>query len=53
MIVLGLTGSIAMGKDVHAALTDIVAEHGALDAESARDYLTTLQTEGRYSRDVY
>jgi sulfite reductase (NADPH) flavoprotein alpha-component len=46
-------GSIAMGKDVHAALTDIVAEHGALDAESARDYLTTLQTEGRYSRDVY
>jgi len=46
-------GSIAMGKDVHAALTQIVAEHGALDAEAAHDYLTTLQSEGRYSRDVY
>ncbi|TBV73007.1 assimilatory sulfite reductase (NADPH) flavoprotein subunit [Pseudoxanthomonas winnipegensis] len=46
-------GSIAMGKDVHAALTDIVAEHGALDADAAHDYLTTLQTEGRYARDVY
>ncbi|SEK55475.1 sulfite reductase (NADPH) alpha subunit [Pseudoxanthomonas sp. GM95] len=46
-------GSIAMGKDVHAALQDIVIEHGALDSEAAHDYLTTLQTEGRYSRDVY
>ncbi|WDS35792.1 assimilatory sulfite reductase (NADPH) flavoprotein subunit [Pseudoxanthomonas sp.] len=46
-------GSIAMGKDVHAALQDIVVEHGALDAQDAHDYLTTLQTEGRYSRDVY
>jgi len=46
-------GSIAMGKDVHAALQDIVVEHGALEPEAAHDYLTTLQTEGRYSRDVY
>lgn len=50
---LYVCGSIAMGKDVHAALSDIVAEHGALDADEARDYLTILQTEGRYSRDVY
>jgi sulfite reductase (NADPH) flavoprotein alpha-component len=46
-------GAIAMGKDVHAALLDIAAAHGALDAERAADYLTQLQTEGRYLRDVY
>jgi len=46
-------GAIAMGKDVHAALLDIVAQHGALDAEAAGEYLTRLQSEGRYCRDVY
>jgi len=50
---LYVCGSIAMGKDVHAALADIVATHGALKPEDARAYLTTLQTEGRYARDVY
>lgn len=46
-------GAIAMGKDVHAALLDIATEHGALDRDGAAEYLTRLQTEGRYSRDVY
>ncbi|HZV38090.1 MAG TPA: assimilatory sulfite reductase (NADPH) flavoprotein subunit, partial [Pseudoxanthomonas sp.] len=46
-------GAIAMGKDVHAALLDIAAEHGALDRDAAGEYLTKLQTEGRYARDVY
>ncbi|AVQ08069.1 TPA: assimilatory sulfite reductase (NADPH) flavoprotein subunit [Xanthomonas vasicola pv. zeae] len=46
-------GSTSMGKDVHAALLDIVATHGALDAEAAAAYLTQLQVEGRYARDVY
>jgi sulfite reductase (NADPH) flavoprotein alpha-component len=46
-------GAIAMGKDVHAALLDIVAQHGGLDAEAAAEYLSRLQSEGRYSRDVY
>ncbi|WOB50373.1 assimilatory sulfite reductase (NADPH) flavoprotein subunit [Xanthomonas hydrangeae] len=46
-------GAIGMGKDVHAALLDIVATHGALDAEAAAAYLTQLQVEGRYARDVY
>ena len=46
-------GAIAMGKDVHAALLDIVAAHNGGDAEAPPDYLTTLQTEGRYGRDVY
>jgi len=46
-------GAIAMGKDVHAALLDIVTEHNGGDAEAAAEYLTALQTGGRYSRDVY
>jgi len=46
-------GAIAMGKDVHAALLDIVTAHNGGDAEAASEYLTALQTEGRYGRDVY
>jgi sulfite reductase (NADPH) flavoprotein alpha-component len=46
-------GAIAMGKDVHAALLQIVSEQSGVDAEGAADYLTKLQAEGRYSRDVY
>ena len=42
-----------MAKDVHAALLDIVAAHNGGDAEAAAGYLTRLQTEGRYGRDVY
>ncbi|MBB6338002.1 sulfite reductase (NADPH) flavoprotein alpha-component [Xanthomonas arboricola] len=50
---LYVCGAIGMGKDVHAALLDIVATHGAVDAEAAAAYLTRLQVEGRYARDVY
>ncbi|PPV05531.1 NADPH-sulfite reductase flavoprotein subunit [Xanthomonas bromi] len=46
-------GAIGMGKDVHAALLDIVTTHGARSAEDAAAYLTQLQVEGRYARDVY
>ena len=46
-------GAIAMGKDVHAALLAIVAEQAGVDAEGAAEYLSKLQAEGRYSRDVY
>ncbi|WP_108825912.1 assimilatory sulfite reductase (NADPH) flavoprotein subunit [Xanthomonas fragariae] len=46
-------GATRMGKDVHAALLDIVATHGALEIEAAAAYLTRLQAEGRYARDVY
>ncbi|HRO26359.1 MAG TPA: assimilatory sulfite reductase (NADPH) flavoprotein subunit [Luteimonas sp.] len=46
-------GAIAMGKDVHAALLDIVTAHNGGDAEAAAEYLTALQIEGRYARDVY
>ena len=42
-----------MGKDVHATLLQIVAEQASVDAEAAAEYLSRLQAEGRYSRDVY
>ena len=50
---LYVCGAIAMGKDVHAALLDIVAAHNGGDIEAASDYLSSLQREGRYARDVY
>ena len=50
---LYVCGAIAMGRDVHAALAAIVAEHNGGDADAAADYLTRLQADGRYSRDVY
>ena len=50
---LYVCGAIGMGKDVHAALLDVVREHGGLDEDAAREYLTQLHTEGRYGRDVY
>ena len=50
---LYVCGSIAMGKDVHAALLDVVAAHNGGNAETAAEYLTSLQTQGRYARDVY
>ncbi|WP_440222218.1 assimilatory sulfite reductase (NADPH) flavoprotein subunit [Dokdonella sp. MW10] len=42
-----------MARDVHAALVDIVAEHGGRDRDDASAWLDTLQREGRYARDVY
>jgi sulfite reductase (NADPH) flavoprotein alpha-component len=43
----------SMAKDVHAALRDIVVEHGGKSAEDADAYLAQLTSERRYSRDVY
>jgi sulfite reductase (NADPH) flavoprotein alpha-component len=42
-----------MAKDVHAALRDIVVEHGGKSREDAESFLTQLAAERRYSRDVY
>ncbi|MEG3192163.1 assimilatory sulfite reductase (NADPH) flavoprotein subunit [Lysobacter sp. D1-1-M9] len=42
-----------MAKDVHAALIDVVAEHGGRSREDAEAYINTLQQQGRYARDVY
>lgn len=46
-------GALAMGKDVHAALLDVVARERGVDAEAAADYVSALQAQGRYARDVY
>lgn len=42
-----------MADDVDAALHEIVAEHGGLDAEQAVGYIDRLRSENRYLRDVY
>lgn len=42
-----------MAPDVHAALVDIVAEHGSLDRDGAEDYLAGLKRDRRYRLDVY
>ena len=42
-----------MAKDVHAALVDLVAEHGGRTHEQAVEYIDALQQQGRYARDVY
>lgn len=42
-----------MAHDVHAALVQILREHGGLAAEAAEDYLTELVQQKRYQRDVY
>lgn len=46
-------GSIAMGREVHRALLDVLQAHAGLDAEAAEAFLRELQKAGRYSRDVY
>ena len=42
-----------MARDVHAALLSIIATHGGKDEDGAADYLSELQRQGRYARDVY
>ena len=42
-----------MAPDVHAALIEVIATHGARSAEDAADYLNGLAQGKRYARDVY
>lgn len=42
-----------MAHDVHAALTETLVMGGGLSAEAAAEYMTRLQKEKRYHRDVY
>jgi sulfite reductase (NADPH) flavoprotein alpha-component len=42
-----------MAPDVHAALAGVIARHGGLSDEAARERLDRLGAEGRYLRDVY
>lgn len=42
-----------MAKDVHAALMDVLQEHGGLSIDEADAYLADLKDAKRYQRDVY
>lgn len=42
-----------MAKDVDAALHQIVAEQGGMDAAAAADYVKQMKKDKRYQRDVY
>ncbi len=46
-------GSVAMGKDVDAALAAIIARQGSMGSGAAKAYLANLAREQRYLRDVY
>ena len=50
---LYVCGAIAMAKDVHAALLDVVAANNGGDRDGATQFLDTLARDGRYARDVY
>ena len=42
-----------MAKDVDAALHEVIAQHGQMDAAAAADYVKQLKKDHRYMRDVY
>ena len=42
-----------MAKDVDAALQEVVAEQGGMDADAAKAYVKDLTKQKRYQRDVY
>jgi sulfite reductase (NADPH) flavoprotein alpha-component len=50
---LYVCGSIAMGKDVAAALIAIIARQGGMGSGTAKAYLAKLAKEERYVLDVY
>ncbi|WP_227935285.1 sulfite reductase subunit alpha [Alkalihalobacillus deserti] len=42
-----------MAKDVHNTLIDIIEKEGGMSREAAEEYLTEMQKQKRYQRDVY
>jgi len=42
-----------MAKDVHNTLISIIETEGAMTREAAEAYLSAMQEQGRYQRDVY
>lgn len=42
-----------MAPDVHAALAEVISEHGGLDSEAAEEYLSDMRRNHRYRLDVY
>lgn len=43
----------SMAKDVHHTLLQIIQEEGNLSADDAQQFLTSMQQDKRYQRDVY
>jgi sulfite reductase (NADPH) flavoprotein alpha-component len=50
---LYVCGALAMGKDVHQALLDIVVEQSDRGREDAEALLREWQQQGRYAKDLY
>ena len=42
-----------MARDVHKTILSIVQTHGSLNVEQAEQYLTTLEEQHRYQKDVW
>ena len=42
-----------MAPDVHAALRDVLTQHGGRSPDQAEEWLANLAAERRYARDVY
>ncbi|QRG70283.1 sulfite reductase subunit alpha [Brevibacillus choshinensis] len=42
-----------MAKDVHDALISVIEKEGQMTREAAEAYVTEMQAQGRYQRDVY
>ena len=42
-----------MAADVDATLIQICAEHGKMDAATAKDFVKDLRAQHRYQTDVY
>lgn len=42
-----------MAPDVHAALIEVLEQHGGLDRDAASEYLAAMTSDRRYRRDVY
>jgi sulfite reductase (NADPH) flavoprotein alpha-component len=50
---LYVCGSLAMGKDVHTTLRESLMKLRRVSTDQAEEFLSELQREGRYARDVY
>lgn len=50
---LYVCGALAMGRDVHAALLEVIARERGVQADAAAEYVAALQAQGRYARDIY
>ena len=48
-----ITFHLEATEDVEETLINIISAEGKLDRREAEDYLSRLEEEGRYAKDVY